>query len=64
MNMIKVSEVFQGPGEITDQWTKAFCYHTPFYPEHLRLSGWLMWLLLARPRGFQVQVAKLREFHC
>lgn len=42
MNMLAISEVFQGPQEITDQWCEAFRHYAPSHLEQMRLNEWLI----------------------
>lgn len=42
MNMLAISEVFQGPQEITDQWCEAFRHYAPSHLGQLRLNEWLI----------------------
>lgn len=42
MNMLEISEVFQGPQEITDQWCEAFQHYAPSHLEQLKLNEGLI----------------------
>ena len=42
INMLEISEAFQGPQEIVDQWGEAFRHSVPSHLVELKLNEWLI----------------------
>lgn len=63
MNMSKTLEVLQGPEESPSQFSETpcevFCLYTPLTQRQPKTRGWLMQLLLVRPRATLAQTAKI-----